>query len=383
VTAAQRPAPSSDGALGDALPASAIAAAAAADVGISLHLAWAEFQRRQVSMAPIAGFACRFLPLRYKGRNHLLRALHYLLLGWRTLALLRAERPRVLWLQLPQMPLLWTALAYRALFDRRVRLVADCHNAVFTPPWSKVPFGLSLLPRCDVVLVHNEHVRVQALTAGLPAERTLVLEDVPPSLGDGRGLTLGDDAPAPSAADAPPQFAGRPRPWVLFPGSYSRDEPVAEVLAAARLLEAGTVTITGRITSAARNGHDVSNLPPNVVLAGYLPVAEFDALLAHCDLVLALTKFDGIQLSVCNEAIGVAKPMVMSNTPLLRELFGSAAVAVDSADPAALARGVAEAWQCAEGLSRAATALALRRREHWRAGPWRAFTRVLEAGARA
>jgi glycosyltransferase involved in cell wall biosynthesis len=379
MTAAHRPTPSTDGALGSALPATS----ALAEAGVPLHLAWAEFQRRQVSMAPIAGFACRFLPLRYKGRNHVKRALHYLLLGWRTLALLRAERPRVLWLQLPQMPLLWTALFYRALFDRRVRLVADCHNAVFTPPWSKVPFGLSLLPRCDVVLVHNEHVRTQALAAGLPAERTLVLEDVPPSPGDVAVLSPADSACATRAAQVPPLFNGRPRPWVLFPGSYSRDEPVAEVLEAARLLTSGTVTITGRITSAARNGHDLSNAPSNVLLAGYLPVAEFDALLAHCDLVLALTKFDGIQLSVCNEALGVAKPMVMSNTPLLRELFGSAAVAVDSADPAAIARGVAEAWQCAEGLSRAATVLALRRREHWRAGPWRAFTRVLEAGARA
>jgi glycosyltransferase involved in cell wall biosynthesis len=322
-----------------------------------VYLAWASFQRRQLSMADSAGFDCVFLPLAYKGRSHTMRLLHYALLGARTVHLLARRRPPTVWLQLPQMPLLWAALVYRLLFDRHARVVADCHNAVFKPPWSRVPWGLSQLRRCDAVLVHNQDVRAQALSLGVPAERLRVLEDVPP---------LRDPAQPPPPL--PAAFAGRPRPWVVFVGSYGTDEPVAEVLRAAAALP-GVVAITGRLGNARRNGHDIGHPPANVVLTDYLPVADFEALLVHCDVVLALTRFDGIQLSVCNEALGFGRPMVVSDTPLLRRLFGSAGVMVDSADPAAIARGVLRAWDEALPRARASRLLAQRRRQQWQAEP--------------
>lgn len=323
----------------------------------AIYLAWTAFQRRQVSMADAAGFDCVFLPLAYKGRSHLRRAWHYAGLFMRSLAVLHARRPPVLWLQLPQLPLLWAALVHRALFQPDLQLVADCHNAVFRPPWSRLPLGVALLARCEAVLVHNRDMLAAALALGVPAARLCVLEDVPPL------RSPAHPPPVPAA------FAGRPRPWLLFAGSYGRDEPVAEVLQAARELGTGVVAVTGRLGNAAKNGHDIHNPPANVVLTNYLPLAEFEALLTHCDAVLAFTRFDGIQLSVCNEALGFGRPMVVSDTPLLRDLFGSAGVMTDSADPAAIVRAVRQA--CAEATPRAAAsrALAQQRRRQWLAGP--------------
>jgi glycosyltransferase involved in cell wall biosynthesis len=336
-------------------------------LGRPIYLAWAAFQRRQVSMAELAQFDCVFLPLAYKGGSHVLRAVHYAMLFGRTLQLLVQRRPSQLWLQLPQMPLLWAALAYRMLFDRHVQLIADCHNAVFKPPWSTLPLGVSLLERCDLILVHNQDMLAQALALGAPAARTRVLEDVPPLR---QGVPAG---PVPEA------FAVRPHPWVLFAGSYGRDEPVAEVLQAAQALGNGVVAVTGRLSNAAKNGHDIRQPPASVVLTGYLPVAQFDALLTHCDVVLAFTKFDGIQLSVCNEALGFGKPMVMSNTPLLCRLFGSAAVAVDSSEPAAIAQGILQACQHSRQWSEAARTLAAERREQWQSEQLQACLRVLQS----
>jgi glycosyltransferase involved in cell wall biosynthesis len=322
-----------------------------------LYLAWAAFQRRQVSMAELVDFECVFLPLAYKGPSHWRRLWHYLRLSLQTLQLLRQRRPSVLWLQLPQVPLLWVALLYRALVDRRVVLVADSHNALFRPPWSTLPLGLSLLARCNAVLVHNRHVHAQALQLGMPAQRLRVLEDVPP---------LPPRRPLPPL---PAAFAGRPRPWVLYPGSFSADEPVAEVLQAAALLGTGVVAVTGRLGNAARNGHAIDGAPAQVVFTDYLPVADFDALMLHGDVVLALTRQDGIQLSVCNEALGFGRPMVVSDTPLLRELFGSAGVMVDSSDPRALAAGIRRAFDAADTCRQASQRLAQQRRQAWLAGP--------------
>jgi hypothetical protein len=234
-----------------------------------------------------------------------------------------------------------------------------------------VPFGLSLLARCEWILVHNDDVLASAQALGLPRARLRVLEDVPAP------------PPARRSEALPSLLAQAPRPWVLYPGSFSADEPVGEVLHAARLLNEGTVIVTGRRHNAARNGHDLDDLPRNVVLTDYLPQAEFEALLEHSDVVLALTRFDGIQLSVCNEALGWAKPMVMSDTPLLRRLFGRAAVCVDSSDPHALVRGMREAWQQRAALATAAAALADERRAAWQQGALRQCLALLRPAARA
>jgi glycosyltransferase involved in cell wall biosynthesis len=330
--------------------------------GRVLHLAWAAFQRRQASMAPLVGFECLFLPMPYKGHSSLRRAGAYLMLALRTWRELMRRRPAELWLQLPQVPLLWVALVYRLLAPAPVRLVADCHNAMFRPPWSRVPLGLRLLASCDLVVVHNDEVARQAQGLGLPEHLLRVLEDVPARLEAG---VLAPPVPA--------LLTGRPRPWVLFPGSYGADEPVAEVLEAARQLRGqGVLVVTGRVSNARRNGHDIASAPPDAVLTDYLPLHEFEALLMHCDVVLALTRYDGIQLSVCNEALGFGRAMVMSDTPLLRRLFGSAAVLVDSSDPAALVRAIDAAAARRIELEDAAAALATRRRDDWLRGPWRA-----------
>ncbi len=327
--------------------------------GRSLYIAWAAFQRRQVSMAAEAGFECLFLPLSYKGRSHLRRAGHYLVLAWRTWRQLRERQPHTVWLQLPQLPLLWLLLLYRALAAPGLRIVADCHNAVFQPPWSKLPFTREVLDSADLVLVHNETVFDQALAMGLTSGRTRVLEDLPAP------------PPASQPPPVPPAFAGRPRPWVLFAGSYGRDEPVAEVLQAAGRMGEGVLAVTGRLGNASRNGHDITNPPPQAVLTDYLPLPAFEALLHHADVVLALTRYDGIQLSVCNEALGFGKPMVLADTPLLRRLFGQAAVMVDATDPASIAEGIRQAVQDAPRLRAAALELAQARRQHWRQQQWR------------
>lgn len=319
----------------------------------AIYLAWTVFQRRQVSMSELVNLDCVFLPMAVGGKgNRAKKALNYLVLLLRTVKLLKQREPDVVWLQIPQVPLLWAALVYRRFFNSGVRLVADCHNGMFMPRWASVPFGQSMLGRCDLVLVHNDAVLETAKEAGLPVAKTFVLEDVPPI------------APA-APCVVPSILAGRPRPWVLFPGSFGADEPIAELLEAARLLEAGTIIMTGRHSNASANGHNISNVPSNVVMTGYLEVDTFNALMRHCDVVLALTKLEGIQLSVCNEALGFGKAMVASDTKLLRAMFGEAAVMVPSADPAAIASGIEAAYRKREKYSNASVQLADRRRADW------------------
>lgn len=310
---------------------------------LAVHLAWTRFQRRQISMAPSLGLKVRFFPASFRGRA--LKPLEYASKALQTIAFCLTNRPDEIWVQLPPLPLLCVVLVYRWLRGGRVRVVADCHNSMLRPPWSQWPGASAVLNRCDLVLVHNEAMVDAARAMGVRRELIQVLEDAPAMLVPQKKM----------ASNLPSQ-------WVLFPASFSADEPIAELLLAAEMAKEITFVITGNVNRA-RGRFDLSTLPPNVQLTGYLPVEEFDCLLLAADAVLALTRYEGIQLSVCNEAIGATKPMILSDTVILRKLFGEVAVMVDSSSPESIAQGCREALSSADILTRKTLAF---RGERWR-----------------
>lgn len=319
---------------------------------LRLHVAWTQFQRRQKSMEALAGFESLFMERR-QTQSLLATAADYRRLFQETMGVLRDRRPAVLWIQLPPVPLLWAALRHRLRQDPAMRLVADCHNATFGDRWGNVPFALRLIDKCDLVLVHNEDMRSVALRRGIGEHRLFVLEDVPPLIREA------------SPAQLPACMSQRPRPWILFPGSFGHDEPIRELLQTASRLPAYTFVLTGRSANALRYGHDLAGLPENVVIPDYLDTPVFDRLLQESDLVLALTREDGIQLSACNEALGFGKAMVVSDTPLLRRLFAEGARMADSTRSAALCRAIEDALGRRRELEIAARALAEKRRRQW------------------
>jgi glycosyltransferase involved in cell wall biosynthesis len=308
-------------------------------------------------MARVAGFECIFMSR--SARVGLVSTfLDYVRLSWQTWRLLRRRKPSVLWVQLPPVALLWVALAARRLILPNMKLVADCHNAMFRPPWSRVPGGVSWLRHCDVVLAHNNMVASDALALGVPAQRLRVLEEVPPEPIE--FIELGF---AQMPRCLPPHL---PRPWVLFPGSFLMDEPIAELAAAAAAMPNASFIVTGRLERVLSNGHDLGERPPNFFTPGYVDRSDFDRLLCAADLVLALTRLEGIQLSVCNEALGFGKPMVVSGTHVLRSLFGEACeVAVDHR-PETLVAAARSALARRKELAMRARSLARTRLECWR-----------------
>jgi glycosyltransferase involved in cell wall biosynthesis len=317
-----------------------------------VHIAWTAFQRRQESMRDIVGFDCWYFPMPKSGR--IVKIINYARLFAISLYRMRQATPDTVWVQLPQIPALWAALAYRALSAKPVKIIADCHNAQFRKPWSHFPFALWSLKRADVILVHNEALLSQAKIIGWPINKVLVLEDVP---------AMGKDKPPTGIAAT---HISAPKPWVVFPGSFAADEPIREVLEAARIAADYTFIITGRLEKAKQNGHDIDDLPENVILPGFLSVELFDDLLREADVVIGLTREEGIQLSVCNEALGFGRPLVTSNTKILRKLFGTAAVLVDTKNPASIAAGCRTAVKDSNGYVTKSRNFAVKRLFEWR-----------------
>ncbi len=311
-----------------------------------LFVAWVKFQRRSASMQPYFGYELEFISFAFK--NRILRPLEYILKSWKTFILFWREKPQIIWVQLPPTPLLYLAYLYKVLFNHQVILIADCHNATFRPPWISLPGMVYLLNRCQLVLVHNDWVEKQAVTLGVNSGCLHILED--PSVVIEQKKVQPKDI--------------FPHPWILCPCSFNQDEPIKTILEAACLIPEITLVLTGN-TNRAQGIHDLSNVPANVKLAGFLPTAEFDNLLYTTDVVLGLTKLEGVQLSVANEAVGAGKPMVLANTNLLKKLFYMGTIYVDCLDPNSIAQGCKEALSKQEQLTEEVEELRLKRNESW------------------
>ena len=310
-----------------------------------LFISWT-FMRRPESMQPYFGYEIVVLSSAFK--NRILRPLEYLIKGWQSLNLFVQKHPQAIWVQIAPTPLLYIAYLYKTLFNRKLIIIADCHNSTFRAPWINLPGVLSLLNYSDSVLVHNDLVYEQASKIGVVNEKLCILED----------------RPAIFDVSEEQQQVDFPHPWVLFPCSFNMDEPIKEVLDAASLSPEITFILTGK-AERAQGLHDLSNLPNNVKLVGFLPKIEFDRLLKTADAILGLTIFEGVQISVASEAVGICKPMILSHTKLLKKLFYKGAVNVDPLNPECIARGCEEAISHKSKLTEEVFQLREERNKHW------------------
>jgi hypothetical protein len=293
------------------------------------------------------GYDLYFLPLPFHGRA--LKPLGYLINGIKTLWVFLREKPDTVWIQLAPSLLLYVAYLYKVA-NRSVQIVADCHNSMFNPLWLNLPFVKYLLERCWIVLVHNDNVKAHAEKQGIAAGKIVKLET----------------RPAQVQCNPDGREGAYKRPWVLFPCSFDRDEPVDVVFRAAALIPEVTVAVTGNARRAAGR-HDLSRLPPNVSLTGFLPREKFNELLCGADLLMGLTTSDDVQLSVANEAVGAEKPMVISDTKLLRNLFYKGAVYVETMNADSIAQGIRSALENLSGLTIEVRQLKEEREARWTA----------------
>ncbi len=143
-----------------------------------------------------------------------------------------------------------------------------------------------------------------------------------------------------------------PVPTVLWVTIFASDEPLDAVLAAARELEDVRFMITGdrRRAPAAL----IETAPANVEFTGFWVDEGYARLISAANVMLVLTTEPASVPRAAFEAVEGLRPLVLTETPDLRELF-PAAVFVDNT-PGGIARGIREA------ISRHAELVSLRPR---------------------
>ncbi len=322
-----------------------------------LYFAMVNFQRRADSMRSFFGYQLEYVPPLTRAKWT--KPFGYVVQCARMLNLVLKEQPDIVWLQLPPTFLPHFFRLVRLVSPKKFKIAADCHNATFAEPWVKMPGLVGELNKMDLVVAHNAEVAKAAAALGVDPARLRVLETRPAQL---QGV---------SAAEADARDG---RPVIVIPCSFKADEPISIIAEAARLLpEARFVVTGGNRLSAEQLARYKAEAPANLEYAGYLATDAFNRLILSCSALVGLTTQEGIQLSVANEAVGAGRPMVLSDTRILRDLFGAAAVFC-----ANTGQGLAEACReaIANGDELAARSRALRDAREAR---WQAQAR--EAGA--
>ena len=311
-----------------------------------LFIVWNIFQRRAVSMQAHFDFGLKFFPAAFK--PNMLRPLDYIIRGLCTIRYLRRKQPNLLWIQLPPVPLLYVAFLFKFVRKGEMEIIADCHNSMIQQRWLRWPFCKKLLRRCRCILVHNAGIKEKAEKMKIQDRNLFVLEDPPATLD----------------CSGPKSKCAFPEPWILFPSSFSRDEPIAEIFRAAPMIPEITLVLTGDYSRIV-DSKLLKRIPSNINLTGFLRSDEFEKLLCETEIVMGLTKWEGVQLSVCNEAVGLEKPLILADTEILKTLFYKGTVFVDAKSHQSIAAGCHRAIKNIKSLKREMIQLKRERMRYW------------------
>ncbi|TMB99293.1 MAG: glycosyltransferase family 4 protein [Chloroflexi bacterium] len=292
-------------------------------------VAWARFQPRTVALASVLEGRARFVSGGITAKALATRPLSYLVNSVRTWMLLSRDDPHTVVVITP--PVFAPLAVWLWCMVRGRQLVVDCHTGAFHSgkwAWAR-PIHRVLLRRAKVVLLHTEDAEALVATWGA------------------RALLLPDDVPDASDAEQIERQSGSYR-RVLVAGSFDGNEPVAEAIAAAELLPDVELRYTGDpelVPAELRAGAS-----PNAVFTGYLPYRTFLGELQSADVVACFSTDPQIMNRAAFEAVGLGRPLVLSDLPGLRSRFGSAALFCAN-EPAAMARAVAAAIESSSDLA--------------------------------
>jgi glycosyltransferase involved in cell wall biosynthesis len=290
----------------------------------AIFIVWKVYQRRVEALQSALQTSTVYFHYAWEEASKIHKALSYLCKFVHTLVVLYRCQPDLIYVQAPPTFAIYATWLYSRWYG--VPYVVDAHNPmIYDSFWPKLPWATYVLRQAQRVIVHNTYVAARARELGLPAAALRVLIDRPAEVEPA-------SFPFPKAI-----FGNRHPPRVVVPCSFDADEPLDDLQRVTHLLPDVTFFITWYYEKLPRDY--VKSFGENTVFTGFLPLEAFNALLAHADVIVSLTTRDGTQPSVASEALAFQRPLVISDLPMVRELFPRGAIYVAN-DAAAMAAGI-------------------------------------------
>ncbi|TDS82693.1 glycosyltransferase [Nesterenkonia aurantiaca] len=281
-------------------------------------VSWLGYHGRSAAIAERVGADAVFI----EEKGNL--ALRYLRQYRKTIHTVAVNNYDTVVVMMPPLPALLACISLKKS-GRVKNVIADLHTGVFEDPkWRRfLPFTMKRMRANDVTaVVTNDSLAARCRQFGL--SEVLELHD-----------PLGD------------LEAGDPGSYALFPVTYANDEPIDQIIGAARLASDTTFVLTGRAPEELKK-----RAPSNVEFPGFVSRERYEELLSSAGVVVGLTNRPFTMQRAGYEAIERGLPLITSDMGDLRSYFGDAALYV-AAEPTSgeLSERVTEALRNRKALA--------------------------------
>ncbi len=266
----------------------------------AIWITW-ENQRRSVELSKALG-------VNYYGIYHGNRLLKFYYSSLRTIKLIIHLRPKWVFVQNPSNVLAALACFLSKLLNFKV--IVDRHsNFIFTESDARKYSKLSIfvsnclskysIKNAKLTIVTNNYIKDLVKSMG---GKPFILQDKLPQFNVGKSINLKGGFN------------------VIFPCTFSPDEPVNEVVEAGKYVDKYIyIYITGSYQK--YKNFDQINIPQNVIFTGFLPEEDYQSLLLSGDVVLALTERPHTLLCCAYEGVALHKPLILSEQDDLIKYF--------------------------------------------------------------
>jgi glycosyltransferase involved in cell wall biosynthesis len=232
----------------------------------------------------------------------------YIYQSIKTFQLLAKHRPKLIFVQNP--PIFAPFIVYLYCLLSGSKFIIDSHTDALLASWWawSTPLQKFLSRRAIATLVTNPHLEDMVLDWDASA---FVMLDPPIYKPSFEEVTIDQN-----------QFN------IMVVSSVSYDEPIHNILEAAKLLPGVHFFITGKYQE--RRPDIVEIAPENVSFTGFLSDAQFYGLMKSVQTVMCLTMENHTLQSGANEALWMGKPIITSNWPILIQSFGKGTIHINN-----------------------------------------------------
>lgn len=268
-----------------------------------LFIKWFPYDKRNEAISSSLGANCYFIhSLKKRKWNTPVR---YILQFIKTIKLFYKKKPSLIIVTNPPIFAACAAALYCAM--RNGHFIMDSHTGAFDRKWKFLKFLHKYISHRALlnIVTNNKH---EEIYLGWKA-KTFILSDLVFEIPKKNTLSLGT------------------KYNIVAICSFSPDEPIEEIIEAARELSDIKFYITGDYN---RAKYLIEKKPINVYLTGFLPDQEYYDLLHASDLIMVLVNRENTMQQGAYEAISIKKPMILSNSKILKEIYKKGTVFVDN-----------------------------------------------------
>ncbi len=272
-----------------------------------VFITWADYSSRAESIAKVLDAELIFIGKVRKNKHLLTSFFLHLTYAYQNIKILRKLKPEIIFITNTTWTVALTNLLYSKIAG--IKLVLDSHSCAFDYVFIKYPLFLSLIyaKYASLSFVTNiSHYKLVTEKGG----KAIILSDIPfeNSFTDKKKIELSN------------KFN------IGYVCSFSYDEPYLELIRAALELDGVQIYITGNYPVVKINPEDYKH----VKFIGYVGNEEYRSLLRSVDAIITLTRNEDTMQRAGSEAVSAGKPLITSNTNMLKNYFTKGTIFVDN-----------------------------------------------------